>query len=164
MSRREIRAEIKESSEELKEAFIRCCDAIEKRRLQAIWLFSCGKSRAEVREVTAYSTSVLIEIIHRYNQEGLAGLKDKRHNNQGLAPLLNQAEQAQLYQALLKPADNGSLWSGPEVAAWVKQQLGKEIYPQRGWDYLKKLGFSLQRPRPRHVKADETRQAIYKKT
>ena len=34
---------------------------------------------------------------------------------------------------------------------------------QRGWDYLKKCGYSPQRPRPRHKKGDKIEQEELKK-
>ncbi len=55
------------------------------------------------------------------------------------------------------------MWSGPKVAAWIAAKTGHEIHPQRGWDYLKQLGFTLKRPRPRHAKADAEAQAVFKK-
>jgi len=91
-----IKAVIKENKKELKAAYGGCQDVVEKRRIQAIWLLGSGKSREEVKEVTAYSTSTLLDVIQRYNQDGLAGLKDKRHENKGIAPLLNEQEQEQL--------------------------------------------------------------------
>jgi hypothetical protein len=43
-------------------------------------------------------------------------------------------------------------------------RLGRRIWAQRGWDYLRKLGHSLQTPRPRNVKAASAEeQELYKK-
>jgi transposase len=50
------------------------------------------------------------------------------------------------------------------VAEWIYEKTGREVRPQLGWDYLKRLGFSLQRPRPRHRKANEEKQEAFKKT
>src|SRR5215217_2589708 len=50
--------------------------------------------------------------------------------------------------------DDGGLWSGPKVAAWMAQRLGLErVHPQRGWEALKRIGWSIQAPRPRHPRA-----------
>jgi transposase len=46
----------------------------------------------------------------------------------------------------------------------MSARLGRKVWPQRGWDYLKKLGHSLQMPRPRHAKAASAEeQALDKK-
>ncbi|GHO61212.1 hypothetical protein KSC_001040 [Ktedonobacter sp. SOSP1-52] len=58
---------------------------------------------------------------------------------------------------------DGDLWTGPKVARWVSEQLGCKVHPQRGWDTLKRLGFSLQIPRPRHHKADPAQQETFKR-
>jgi len=42
-------------------------------------------------------------------------------------------------------------------------RTGRTIHPQRGWEYLKRLGFSLQVPRPRHHKADPVQQELFKR-
>jgi hypothetical protein len=57
------------------------------------------------------------------------------------------------------------LWTGPEVAAWMGVRLGREVWPQREWDYQRKLGYSAQMRRPRHAKAASAEeQAAYKKS
>src|SRR5262245_3972134 len=50
------------------------------------------------------------------------------------------------------PPDGGP-WSGPKVAAFARERFGVDAWPQAGWDWLRKLGFSLKVPRPRHPKA-----------
>jgi Winged helix-turn helix len=45
----------------------------------------------------------------------------------------------------------------------MSEQIGRKIHPQRGWDYLKRGGFSLQVPRPRHQKADPDQQEAFKR-
>jgi transposase len=46
---------------------------------------------------------------------------------------------------------------------WIAAATGQEIHPQRGWDYLQKLGFTLEHPRPRHGKADAAAEVAFKK-
>jgi transposase len=162
--RPKVELKVQHEIEDLRAAYRASTDAVERRRIQAVWLLAEGKSRAEVREVTAYAHSSLVMIIRRYNEHGLAGLKDKRHDNPGLAPLLDEAERKVLYQALQKPPEAGGVWSGKKVAAWVKQHLNKEFHVQRSYEYLERLGFGLQRPRPQHVQADREAQADFKKT
>jgi transposase len=79
--------------------------------------------------------------------------------------LLSAAQQAELDQALHAAPADGGLWSGPKVAQWIAQKTGRvRVHPQRGWDYLQRLNYSGQRPRPRHANADETAQTAFKKT
>ncbi|MBN9121487.1 MAG: winged helix-turn-helix domain-containing protein [Planctomycetes bacterium] len=77
---------------------------------------------------------------------------DGRRDN-GADPELTAEQQAELFTALqAEPPDRG-LWSGPKVAAFVKDRFGVEVWPQTGWPWLKDLGFRLVVPRPRHPKA-----------
>lgn len=43
------------------------------------------------------------------------------------------------------------------------ERIGRKVYSQRGWDYLKSIGFSFQAPRPRHHKAEAERQEAFKR-
>ena len=104
------------------------------------------------------------EIVRRYNEEGPDGLDDRRRGNAGAKPLLGAEDEAALRAALTAPPGDGGLWTGPKVAAWMATRLGRKVWPQRGWDYLRKLGYSSQVPRPRHAKAASPEaQAEYKK-
>ncbi|MBN9522108.1 winged helix-turn-helix domain-containing protein [bacterium] len=75
----------------------------------------------------------------------------KRYN--GSDPLLSTEQRAELFAALQAEPPDGGLWSGPKVAAFVKDRFGVEVWPRTGWQWLKNLGFRLVVPRPRHPKA-----------
>jgi transposase len=124
---------------------------IERSHLQIVWLLSQGRDEREVARVTGYGRRWVGEIVRRYNEVGPDGLGDRRRGNAGAKPLLGAADEAALRAALAAPPADGGLWTGPKVAAWMGVRLGREVWPQRGWDYLKKLGYSAQRPR--HAKA-----------
>ena len=128
---------------------------IERSHLQIVWLVSQGRSEREVAAVTGYGQRWIAEIVRRYNAEGADGLGDQRARNTGARPLLvlGQEDEAALRDALVEPPTDGGLWTGPKVAAWMARRLGRKVWPQRGWDYLKRLEHSLQVPRPKHAKA-----------
>ena len=126
---------------------------IERSHLQIIWLLSQGRSEREVAAVTGYGQRWITEIVRRYNAGGASGLGDQRAKNMGAQPLLSPEEEEALREALAEPPTDGGLWTGPKVAAWMTRRLGRKVWPQRGWDYLRKLEHSLQVPRPRHAKA-----------
>ncbi|MGK7912934.1 MAG: winged helix-turn-helix domain-containing protein [Synechococcus sp.] len=67
-------------------------------------------------------------------------------------------------QRLQSPLPDGGLWSGPKVAKVLSEMLGRQVWPQGGWDYLRRLGYySPQRPRPNHLKGDKQEQTTLKK-
>src|SRR6476659_863064 len=125
---------------------------IERSHLQIVWLLSQGRSERDVAAISGYGQRWIGVIVHRYNEKRLDGLGDHRGKNAGAKPLLDKEGEAVLKTVLAEPPADGGLWTG------------RKVWPQRGWDYLKKLGHSLQMPRPRHAKAASAEeQALYKK-
>jgi transposase len=126
------------------------------------WLAS-GRTAARVAWLTGYSAKWVGLLARRYNREGPAAVEDQRRHNRGAPPLLSPEQCAALTAALEGPAPDGGLWSGPKVAAWMSVQLGREVRPQRGWEYLRRCGFTPHRPRPHHAQADAAAQAAFPK-
>jgi len=72
---------------------------------------------------------------------------------------------ARLPERLATPPSDGGLWTGPKAAAWMAGELGRAaVLPQRGWEALKAIKWSVQKPRPRHPAAatPEEREAFKK--
>src|SRR5919206_5171598 len=129
-------------------------DVTEARHFQAIWLLAQGRTFLEVAEVLAFVPRWLEELAARYNASGPEALGDRRRHNGRAASLLTEAVLAALAERLRTPPDDGGLWSGAKVAAWMAWHLGLErVHPQRGWEALQRLEWSLQAPRPRHARA-----------
>src|SRR3954470_21875740 len=132
--------------------------------LQVVGLLAQGRGRGEVARIMGLSAVWVAAIVRRYNAAGPDGLGDRRRGNAGARPLLDAEGEAALRAALTAPPADGGLWTGPKVAVWMAARLGREVWPQRGWDYLRRLGHSPQVPRPRHAKAaSPEEQAEYKK-
>src|SRR5215212_11111984 len=149
--------------EELEQRYRWATDPVARSQWQMVWLLSGGAPTAEVARVTGYSVNWVREIARRYREEGPAGIGDRRHSNPGAAPLLDAGQQAQLRVALGGPAPHGDLWTCRSVAAWMSQTLGRPVSEQRGWEGMRRLGFTPQRPRPRETRADPETQAAFKK-
>jgi transposase len=130
---------------------------------QMVWLLAQGQAAERVAAVTGYTANWVRTIAQRYNNHGPAGLGDRRHRNPGAAGLLSAAQQAELARVLEHPSPDGGIWTGPKVAAWMAATLGRSVHPQRGWEMLRRLGWTSKVPRPRHAKADPQAQAAFKK-
>ncbi len=148
---------------ELRDRYRQATDGIERSHYQMIWLLAQGRTSKEVCELTDYSRDRLYKLVRQYNQHGPAVLGDQRHHNRGKPPMLNDVEQAQLLQALQEAPLDGDLWDGPKVAQWMSELLGRPVYPQRGWEYLKALEMRRCRPRPCHTQSDPDEQAAWQK-
>ena len=139
-------------------------DPVARSHWQIIWLLARGMASAQVAAVTGYTINWVRTIAQRYNQHGPVGLEDRRHRNPGRGGLLTASQRAALAAALRQPPPEGGVWTGPKAAAWMAARLGRRVHPQRGWEMLRRLGWTSKVPRPRHVKADPTAQAAFKKT
>jgi transposase len=152
------------STEEWERRYRQARDPVERSHYQIVWLVAQGRLTREIAAVTGYSPNWIGQLARRYSRLGPQALGDRRQGNVGATPLLSPAQQHDLWQAVQGPAPDGGLWTGPKVAAWIGQRLDRPVREQRGWEYLRKLGFSPQRPRPRHPKADPAAQAAFKES
>ncbi len=121
-------------------------------------------------EVTGYSPGWVRKIARRYNERGVKGLGDRRHSNPGAREraLLDEAAEAELLEALQEPPPasvGGGMWSGPKVARWIAHRNGlKNVHVQRGFEYLRKVSYSPQVPRPSNAKgASASEREAFKK-
>ena len=146
------------SEDELERRYRSASDAIERSQWQILWLIGGGKRSREVSQVTGYSVQWIRQLVNRYNAGGAGAVGDGRHSNPGKSRLLNAEQETTLGQVLATAERDGAMWTGPEVAAWMSQQLGRRIYAARGWEVLRRLGYTSKTPRPRHAKADVEQQ------
>ena len=59
-----------------------------------------------------------------------------------------------LRERLKTPPDDGGVWTAKKVAAVMAAELGlATVAEQRGWEALRAIGWTIQRPRPRHARA-----------
>jgi transposase len=149
--------------DELEQRYRRSGDPVARSQWQIVWLLAGDASTTAVARSTGYSVNWVREIARRYREDGPAGIGDRRHGNPGAAPLLAATQQEALRRALGGPAPGGGVWTGRSVAAWMSAALGRSVSPQRGWEWLRRLGYTPQRPRPRETRADPAAQEAFKK-
>jgi transposase len=129
-------------------------DVTEARHVQAIWLLAQGRSVLDVAAVLAFAPRWVVRLAARYNALGPEALGDRRRRNGKAASLLTPDLLAALAARVRTPPEDGGLWSGPKVALWMAAYLGlAKVHPQRGWEALKRIDWSVQAPRPRHARA-----------
>jgi transposase len=148
--------------EELQQRYRTAEDPVARSQWQIVWLVAQGMPTAQVAQVTGYGVRWIQEIARRY-RAGPEAIGDRRHTNPGAAPLLDGDQQEQLRAALAGPAPDGGIWTGRWVAVWMSEVLGRPISVQRGWEWMRRLGFTPQRPRPREMRADAAAQDAFKK-
>src|SRR3954471_19682037 len=121
------------------------------RHFQVIWLFARGHTIADVAAVTSFVPRWIEQLLARYNAKGPDALGDLRRRNGGVPSVLRPGLLERLRARLTQPPPDGGLWSSRKVAAWMASELGlAAVLPQRGWEALKAIDWSVQKPRPRH--------------
>lgn len=152
--------------EELEERFRAAKDVVERSHCQAIWLLAKGHSTAEVAQIVALTPRWVNKLARRYEAEGADALGDRRRRNAGARPLLSGDDLEALRERLKSPPEDGGIWSGPKVARWIAARLGLvHVHAPRGWEALRKIGWSIQVPRPRNPRAAPPEdQAAFKKS
>lgn len=149
--------------EEVEARYRACRTATERSRWHMLWLVAQGYTCPAVARLTGYSEDWVRTIVHRYNDAGPAGVVDGRRANRGRPPVVSVAVRTDLRDRLVDPPADGGLWSGPKVAAWLSERLGRPVSPQRAWEVLQRIDYSLHQPRPHARAADPTAQAAFKK-
>jgi transposase len=149
---------------ELHEGYRKASNPVERTHWHILWLVKEGHTPNEVASMLGYTARWIRTVVASFNQQGEQATVDHRRTLPGARPLLSQEQQKELEQVLAQPPADGGLWSGPKVAAWMAERLGRPLDKRRGWDYLQRLGYSSRVPRPQHEQSDEAEQAAFKKT
>jgi transposase len=149
------------SVDALKQGFHETSDRVERAHYQVVYLAALGWGSADIATASGYGVGWIRKLVRRYNEGGVAAMRDRRHDNPGQPPLLNAEQQGVLAERLKEAPEDGGVWSGPKVARAMGEQLGRTVGSVRGWEALRRLGYSPQRPRRRHVGADAQAQADF---
>jgi transposase len=154
-------------SRRLEGLYRKASDPVLRTHLLMVWRMSLGDPIREVAQMVRYSEKWTREIARRYEREGVEGLGDRRHGNPGAKEraLLDEEGQAELREALLEDSPpGGGMWSGPKVARWIEERNGlQKVHVQRGFEYLRKVRYSPQVPRPENAFADASEREAFKK-
>jgi len=159
-----VRIQTEMTTEELYSRYRRAKNAVERIHWYILWQAKEGKTPEQIAEQLGYTARWIRTIIGRWNHGGEEGIRDHRQDAAGSPMLLSQEEQEELRVALQQPPEDGGIWSGPKVAHWMEQRLGRKVAAQRGWEYLRRLRYRTRGPRPEHAKADQATQQAFKKT
>jgi len=94
------------------------------------------------------------QLLGRTNRFGPASLGDRRRGNGAKATGLTPAVLDKLRARLTTPPEGGGVWTAKKVAAVMAAELGlASVAEPRGWEALRALGWTIQKPRPRHARA-----------
>jgi transposase len=124
-----------------------------------------GASREEAARAAGMDRQTLRDWVHRYNAEGLAGLRDRPRS--GRRPRLTPEQEAELAAAVERgpdPERDGVVrWRRVDLRALIEARFAVRLHERSVGKVLRRLGFARLSVRPKHPKADEAAQEAFKK-
>ena len=158
------RLELTES--ELRRAAQREKNSTAARRMLALALVLEGADRRKAAESCGMDRQTLRDWVHRYNAEGLAGLRSRKPPGPSSKLTAQQeTELAALVEAGPDPAQHGVVrWRRIDLRDEIARRFDVTLHERSVGKVLAKLGFRRLSVRPRHPQSDEAAQEAFKKT
>jgi transposase len=124
-----------------------------------------GQTREAAARAGGMDRQTLCDWVHRYNEEGLAGLHDRRRS--GRRPRLTAEQMAELETVVERgpdPERDGVVrWRRVDLQALIKDRFEVELHERSVGKLLHRLGFVRMSVRPRHPLSDPQVQEMFKK-
>ena len=152
------------ASEELQELFRQEKDARIAKRVWIAWQARLGRTEPQITEAIGLSRRSVQTWVQRYNEEGLAGLRDRV--GRGRQPILSEVEQQRVADRLEEGPREGDVCSlrGLDFQKFIEDQLGKLMSLSAVYDLLHELNYEWLVPRPKHRKSDPEAITAFKKS
>jgi transposase len=124
-----------------------------------------GMPREEAARLAGMTGQTLGDWVHRYNAEGVEGLRDRPRPGRPCA--LDEGQQAALKALILRgpklERDGCVAWRARDLCALVEERFGVRYGESGMLKLLKGLDLSWQKTRPVHPEADPKAQERFKK-
>jgi transposase len=157
------RAEL--TADDLRAAAAKSRDGRTVRRLLALALILDGHSRTEAAKRSGMERQTLRDWVHRYNLDGIAGLKSG--HGPGQPPALTAVQMAELKTLVVEGPDvdkHGVVrWRCADLRAEVVRRFAVDVTERTIGKWLRKLDLTRLQPRPSHPRKDAAAQEIFKK-
>jgi transposase len=154
------------TAEELRAIAGRCKDGAQVRRVLAIALILGGYSRGEAAALNGMDRQTLRDWVHRYNVEGIEGLKSRC--SPGRAPALSEDQMTELKALVVRGPDPEQdkvvRWRCQDLREAVARRFSVDVHEGTIGRWLHQLGLTRLQPRPFHPKKDAAAQESFKKT
>ena len=136
-------------------------------RLYAVYQVSIGKSTREVEKLYNTSFKQICNWIHRFEIDGIDGLRDK--SKSGRKARLSEDQLSDVKNVLLnnRPEEfgyNTSTWNGPLAIDYIKKKYGIEYKKANIYNILNSLGFTYQKGRAKYPEANEDKREEFRDT
>lgn len=135
-------------------------------KLYAVYQVSLGQASRKLEDLYNTSFKQILNWVHRFEKEGLEGLKDKTKS--GRNPRLSKKQKEEIKSLLQtnKPDEfgyNTSTWNGPILKDYIEKNYKISFKKAQIYNILSSLGFTYQKGRAKYPEADEQKQKEFKK-
>ena len=110
-----------------------------------------GKSNTEISEKTGYNIRYITTLMGKYQAQGLdefIRIKQTSHNRK-----LTEEEEAEVLAACEAQANGGKILTAAEIKKAFDERLGEETAVNYVYRVMKRHGWRVVMPRPKHPKA-----------
>lgn len=117
-------------------------------RLYLVYQVALGYSSRRLAEIHGISFKQITNWVHRFESEGLEGLRDRK--GRGRKALLSKDKLERIKTLVLneRPSDHGykaSRWTGPLMSEWIENNYGIKYQKAQVYNLLRKLGIEFQK-------------------
>jgi transposase len=154
------------SATELRELAGRTQDGAVVRRLLGMALILEGQPREAAARLCGMDRQILRDWVHRYNAEGVAGLRSRC--SPGRPAALNEAQMEELRSLVLEGPDlernKVVRWRCADLRTEIASRWSVSVAERTVAKLLRRLRMTRLQPRPYHPKKDAAAQETFKKT
>lgn len=116
-------------------------------RLYLVYLVSLGHSSRKLSEFHDISFKQITNWVHRFEEEGLEGLKDKE--GRGRRSELTDDQLVRIRKLVLEETPdqydlNQTRWTGPLLTKWIKKEYGVGYQKGQIYKLLKNMGIAFE--------------------
>jgi len=136
-------------------------------RLYAVYQVSLGQPSRKLEDLYNTSFKQITNWVHRFEKEGIDGLRDKP--GRGRKSRLSQQQQEELATLLANKSPqeygyNTDTWTGPLLIDWIKNHLSITFKKTQIYNIIKSMGFSYQKGKGFYPESDIEKQQEFKES
>ena len=134
-------------------------------RLYAVYQVAKGQPSRKLEDLYNTSFKQITNWVHRFEAEGLDGLRDRK--GRGRKAMLTSGQKERISTVLQKESPskfgfNSATWTGPLLISWIKKEFNIEYKKAQIYNIIKSLGFSYQKGKGIFPEADQYQQTQFK--
>lgn len=117
-------------------------------RLYLVYLVALGHSSRKLSELHHISFKQITNWVHRFEKQGIEGLKDKSGRGRKSALSDQQLDRIKTLVLAENPKKYGfqaEKWTGPLLVQWINNEYGLEYQKAQVYNLLDKIGIAFEK-------------------